>query len=56
MKMTVRVECYNCEEPVEVPFDTLRSHTEYGKCECREGVKIYYKAGVLNIERLPEEP
>ena len=56
MKMLVKVECYECEEPIEVPIDTLRSHGEYGKCNCGEGVHICYHAGVFDIERLPEEP
>ena len=53
MKLTVKVECPNCGEPILIPFDFL--YPEYGKCDCGEGVKIYYKAGILNIERLPEE-
>lgn len=55
MKLPIKVECYNCGKPIEVPFDTLRSHTEYEKCECGEGVQVYYRAGTLHIDRLPEE-
>jgi len=52
----IKVECYECEEFIKVPFDILRSRTEYGKCDCGEGVQVHYHAGVLRIERLPEEP
>ena len=52
----INVECYGCGLFIEVPFDTLRNHAEYGKCDCGEGVQVHYKAGVLRIERLPEEP
>ena len=55
VKLPIKIECYNCEEPIEVCFDTLRSHTEYGKCQCGEGVQVCLIAGVLHIDRLPEE-
>ena len=55
MKLLLRIECYNCEYPIEVPFDTLRNQAEYGKCDCGEGVQVHYKAGTLSIDKLPEE-
>ena len=56
MKLTIKVECYNCEQPIEVSFDTLRNYAEYGWCDCKEGVVVYWQAGVFSIVRLPEEP
>jgi len=56
MKPTIKIECYQCGETIEIPYCIGKDHAEYGKCQdCQEGVEVRFHAGVLNLIRLPEQ-
>jgi len=54
MKLPIKILCPDCDDTVEIPFDTLRNHRESAKCYCGEW-QVEFKGGKVEIQKW-EEP